>query len=164
MELHLINYLFLNNELPLVGIGLLKIKYQPAYIENNFLIPANQFIQLLELENAQIISLINYIAENEKISKENAHLLYNSYINNNFIISTNNEINMLGVGSFYKNNKNSWFFEQKLLDNFLLDPIKLSTIKTLENDLENNPNNWILIAQIIAVLSIISILVRFYFL
>lgn len=164
MEINLIKYLFLNNELPLSGVGLLKIKYQPAYIEKNFLVPANSFIELLKLENIQITSLINFIAENEKISKENAHLMYNSYINNNFIISSNSEINLLGIGFFYKNNNNIWCFEQKLLNNFLLDPIKLNPNSMVENEPIKNYKNWGLAAQIIAILSIILILIKFFYL
>ena len=161
MEINLIKYLLLNNELPLTGVGLLKIKYEPAYIENNFLVPANQSIQLLKIENAQINALINFIAENDNISIENAHLNYENFINNNFTNSTNSEFDMFGIGYFYKNDKNNWCFEQKLLNNFKLDPIKLNTLKRSEIKSVKKSHTWVLIAMIIAALSIISILLRF---
>lgn len=150
-------------QLDLLSFGCLKWQKKEATFIESGLEPPKEFILFEPIASIPSKHFYIYIADALSISIEQASIQYEHFIQNLFD-GHQDRIELESLGYFTFNNGilnwNSLFSSQTFYTPIHFE--KLTVKETLDQIDESEKENWILFASIIAILSLLAILFKFY--
>ncbi|MDI9338222.1 MAG: hypothetical protein QM539_07335 [Alphaproteobacteria bacterium] len=160
----LTRYLIEKKELPLAGVGLLRIVQTMPYILENKIYPTSWKCNLIHNPYFnKIEDLINYIKNYTNLSSKEVEVIYNQFIGINFFNDIKQNISLPGIGYFCFNEQKEWQFFIKIDNSLVKQPIEIkapefqSFEKSKNNILSYKP------ALILFIIAFFLITFRLYF-
>ena len=159
----LVQYFIKYGHLVLPGIGILKWDKQEAYWENNKLIAPKEQIILEPIFEKPIDSFFAFISEDLGISKDQAHLHFDEYMDD-FTCRTIASLNIGNLGTLHKNaSQYSWnnlYNSVSYYRDISPNMVELNT-ESLSNEKPIKVEAWILSAGIIFIIAVTLIIFKF---
>lgn len=159
LEQYFIEY----GQLDLLSWGCLKWQMKPASFNEKGIDAPIESILFDPIASLPSKHFYTYLADSLGISTEQAIIQYELFIQGLFE-GQQEEINMESLGSFVNNNGIlnwvSHFVSSQYYSNIYLDKVTNQNVN--EEVFEEDKDNWVLMASIIAILSLLAILFKFY--